>query len=164
MKRTTARFLRGLEQSASEHTLRAYRQNLQTLIAFCADEGVTKPRQITHRLLRGFLVSLNARGLQKSSMARYLAAARAYTRFLVREGIVAKDPAANLRTPTHRRPLPLHLGEDEVSRLIEAAPTARDVPGGLDHRGAEGAGDGDHRRARGVAPRALHGLDRDSDR
>ena len=127
MKRTVTRFLRGLEQSSSEHTLRGYRQNLGTLVSFCAEEGVTKPAQITHRLLRGFLVSLNARGLQKSSMARYLAATRAYTRFLVREGVLATDPAANLRTPTHRRPLPLHLGEDDVARLIDAAPTARDV-------------------------------------
>ena len=37
------------------------------------------------------------------------------------------DPARSLRTPSHRRPLPVHLSEDEVGRLIDAAGNARDA-------------------------------------
>jgi integrase/recombinase XerC len=77
-------------------------------------------------VLRGFLVALNGKGLSRATVARYLAAARSYTRFLAREGILAKDPARALRAPSGRRPLPLHLGEQDVGRLVEAADAPRD--------------------------------------
>jgi integrase/recombinase XerC len=100
--------------------------NLGLFADYCAKEGVLKPAQITHRFLRGFLVELNGRGLARSSVARYVAAVRSFTRFLAREGAIEADPARTLRSPSPRRPLPLHLGEDDVSRLIDAASAPRD--------------------------------------
>ena len=126
MKRWVDRFLRHRRESASEHTLRAYAQNLGVFERFAAGRGVHRPKQITHRFLRGFLVELNGRGLQKSSVARYLAAVRAFVRFLVREGALEEDPALALRTPSHRRPLPVHLSEQETEALLEAAKNPRD--------------------------------------
>jgi integrase/recombinase XerC len=100
--------------------------NLGLFATYCEAEGIRKPAQVTHRFLRGFLVELNGRGLAKSSVARYVAAVRSFTRFLAREGAIESDPARALRSPSPRRPLPLHLGEDEVSRLIDAATGERD--------------------------------------
>ncbi|MHC4547446.1 MAG: site-specific tyrosine recombinase/integron integrase [Planctomycetota bacterium] len=126
MTRWIRRFLARLKETASPHTVRAYRQNLAALAEYCAKHRVTRPRQLTHRVLRGFLVELNGRRLQKATVARYFAAVRSLARFLVREGALDRDPARALRTPSHRRPLPLHLAEEEVGRLIDAAPSARD--------------------------------------
>jgi len=126
MKNWIDRYLKRLRETASPHTLRAYTMNLGLFASYCAAEGVTRPQQVTHRFLRGFLVELNGRGLAKSSVARYVAAVRSFTRFLAREGALDTDPARTLRSPSPRRPLPLHLGEDDVSRLIDAAPTPRD--------------------------------------
>jgi len=121
-----ARFLARRREGVSPHTHRAYKQNLDALVAFCEAQGVTSPRGLTHRLLRAFLAELTGRGLRKATLARYLAAIRSFTRYLAREGVLATDPAQALRTPRHRRPLPLHLGEDDVDRLIAAAGNARD--------------------------------------
>ena len=126
MRRRIERFLRGLAESSSEHTLRAYRQNLGMLAEWCAERGITKPEQLTHRVLRGWLVELKGRGLSRATIARYLAAVRAFTRHLLRNGVLDSDPARALRTPSHRRKLPVHLSEDDVERLIRAAPTGRD--------------------------------------
>ena len=126
MKRWVDRFLASRRESSSEHTLRAYRQNLGVLVEFCRRQSVSDPRRITHRLLRGFLVELNRKGLKRATTARYLAAVRAFVRFLVREGVLADDPSRALRTPAHRRPLPIHLAESEVDALIDATDNARD--------------------------------------
>jgi integrase/recombinase XerC len=126
VKRRIARFLQGLRESASPHTLRAYTQNLEALAAFCAARGITDPQGLDHRILRAWLVDLHGRDLKRSTVARYVAAARAFTRFLVRERVLAQDPAGALRTPRRERPLPLHLGEEEVTRLIDAADAGRD--------------------------------------
>ena len=127
MRRWIRRFLAQRTQSASEHTLRAYAQNLRALENYCKTHDIHDPRQLTHRLLRGFLVVLKERGLQKATMARYLAAVRAFTRFVQQEGALEHDPARALRTPQHRRPLPVHLAESDVERLIDAAQTPRDT-------------------------------------
>jgi integrase/recombinase XerC len=126
MKRWIARFLARLRESSSPHTLRAYEQNLATLAVYCRSRGIRTADQLTHRLLRGFLVELNGRGLKPTTVARYFAAVRSFCRFLVREGVLDQDPARALRTPAQRRTLPLHLAEDEVGRLIDATPDPRD--------------------------------------
>jgi integrase/recombinase XerC len=120
------RYLKRLRESSSPHTLRAYTMNLGLFATYCEAEGVKRPTGITHRFLRGFLVELNGKGLAKSSVARYIAAVRSFTRFLAREGELETDPARTLRSPSPRRPLPLQLGENDVARLIDAAPTPRD--------------------------------------
>jgi integrase/recombinase XerC len=126
VNRHIERFLKRRRESASQHTLRAYRQNLLALADYCRRQGIKHPRELTHRMLRGFLVELNQAGLKKATIARYLAALRALTRFLLLEGVLKSDPALALRTPGHRRPLPIHLSEEEVDRLIDAAPGPRD--------------------------------------
>ena len=127
MRRWTKRFLEHRREGSSEHTLRAYRQNLDALAAFLERQGVTRAGDITHRLVRGFLVELNGRGLKKATRARYLAAVRAFTRFLLQQGVLSSDPASAVRTPAHRRPLPIQLAESEVDALISAAQTPRDT-------------------------------------
>jgi integrase/recombinase XerC len=126
MKRWIARFLARLRESSSPHTLRAYEQNLATLAEYCRSRGVRKASELTHRLLRGFLVDLNERGLKRTTVARYFAAVRSFCRFLVREGVLDTDPARALRTPAARRALPVLLAEEEVGRLIDATPDLRD--------------------------------------
>jgi integrase/recombinase XerC len=119
-------YLARLEETSSPHTLRAYRQNLQAFLEWCDAEGLTDARRITHRHLRGFLVELNRRGVARATVGRYLAAVRSFTRYLLREGVVQRDPGSAVRTPAQRRALPVHLSEEEVDRLIGAADGARD--------------------------------------
>lgn len=119
------RFLDRLTQSSSEHTVRAYRADLGELAAFLKEEELSLAA-LNRRHLRAFLARLKKRGLKASSIARRMAAIRSFFRFLVREGALKTDPSGALRTPRNQRPLPLHLGEDEVARLIDAAQTGRD--------------------------------------
>jgi integrase/recombinase XerC len=120
------RYLARLRETSSPHTLRAYTMNLALFASYCAAEKVKRPQEITHRFLRGFLVELNGKGLARSSVARYIAAVRSFTRFLVREHAIDSDPARALRSPSPRRPLPLHLGENDVAKLIDATENPRD--------------------------------------
>jgi len=126
VKRQIDDYLARLEGTSSPHTVRAYRQNLGSFYDWCASQGVRRGRDLNHRHLRGFLVELNQRGVARSTVGRYLAAIRSFTRHLAREGILERDPGTAVRTPSQRRALPVHLSEDEVGRLIDAARCARD--------------------------------------
>jgi integrase/recombinase XerC len=113
-----------LNENASLHTVRAYESDLGQFLAFVAEasgrrRADLRPEEFDHQQIRAFLADLHRRGNSRSSAARKLAAIRALGRYLRREGVVVGDPAALVGTPRREHRLPAHLGEAEMSRLLE---------------------------------------------
>jgi integrase/recombinase XerC len=109
------------ERNVSPHTLAAYRLDLEQLAAFVAREtgAAAGVGDVDHLLLRRYLALLGKRA-KKSSVGRKLAAIRSFFRFLVRQGVVAKNPAELIATPKKENRLPFHLDIDQVTTLVEA--------------------------------------------
>jgi integrase/recombinase XerC len=109
------------ERNVSPHTLAAYRRDLEQLTVFVAGEtgGAAGVGDVDHLLLRRYLALLGKRA-KKSSIGRKLAAIRSFFRFLVRHGVVAKNPAELISTPKKENRLPFHLDIDQVTTLVEA--------------------------------------------
>lgn len=109
------------ERNVSPHTLAAYRSDLAQLLAFVTREkGENASAQdVDHLLLRRYLAGL-AKNAKKSSIGRKLAAIRSFFRFLLRRGIVAKNPAELIATPKKEQRLPFHLDIDQATSLMEA--------------------------------------------
>ena len=126
MQRQLGQFLRYLdvERGASEHTIKAYREDLTALAEYLEDEdgSTPPPESITTVELRGFLSALHDAGFAKSSIARRLASVRSFFRFAQREGWVASNPAKPLRNPRKAHKLPHFLSTDEIGRLLAAPP------------------------------------------
>ena len=120
-------FLAGLEheRSASEHTLRAYRRELTDFACFL-EQTAELPgiSAMTHKHVQEFLVLLYDRGLAKASVARALAAIRAWCRWLAREGRLAHNPAALVSTPRLPRRLPHVPTSDELMTAMDSSAAA----------------------------------------
>ena len=114
-----------LEQGTSPLTLEAYRRDVERFVEYARVKGSTTPTDVTSRLLREFVYHLKDLGLSPSSIRRNVSAVRTYFRFLMSDGIVARDPSERLETPKRWRTLPDVLTVDEISRLL-AAPTLDD--------------------------------------
>lgn len=127
-------FLRVLsaERNLSEHTIRAYRSDLEGLVDFLARMGLSEPAAVDHLALRRWLAQLQLRGYARRSIARRAAACRSLFGWLVQRGLVAASPAAALATPKLERRLPAILTPGEVDALIESPP--EDEPVGLRDR------------------------------
>ena len=126
MKEQLTEFLEHLRlnENASDHTVRAYESDLTQLISFTAKEVGRKrydltPDDLTQLTIRGFLGDLQKRGISKASAARKLAAIRTFARYLRREGVIDDDPSTLVGTPKREQRLPAHLGEAEMTRLLE---------------------------------------------
>ena len=118
-------------RGASEHTLRAYRTDLDEWLAFFEERELTDPREVTPKVVRAFLAHLGRRSLSKRSMQRKLSAGRSFFKHLLREGLIDAHPAAGLRpmrTGTH---LPTYLQLSEIEALL-AAPDVSTPPGRRD--------------------------------
>jgi len=110
-------FLRHLgECNASPHTIKAYRRDL-SLFAIYA--GSREWKHIDHIAVRGFLSQLYSNGLEKTSVARALAAVRSLYRWLAREGVVEQNPAKLVATPRLPKKLPRVPTIEEMNSVID---------------------------------------------
>jgi integrase/recombinase XerC len=132
MQRQISQFLQYLraERGASEHTIKGYREDLEALADYLADEGGNAPaaETLTTVELRGFLSALHEAGYAKASISRRLASVRSFFRFGQRDGWADANPAAALRNPRKSHKLPHFLTTDEIGNLL-AAPGTGDSQG-----------------------------------
>ncbi|XGX80822.1 Tyrosine recombinase XerD [Terrabacter sp. BE26] len=122
-----------VEKGASENTLKSYARDLRAYCAFLAECGVEDAGGVTEAQVSDFLASLRERGLAASSAARTLVAVRGFHRFLALEGLVPRDPAANVTPPKPPARLPKAIPVEAVERLL-AASAVGDTPESLRDR------------------------------
>ena len=110
-------FLQALRQrNASVHTIKAYTGDLAEFSAYI---GPRAWKQIDHVTIRGFLSRLYERGLDKTSVARALAAVRSLYRGLAQEGVVEQNPAALVSTPKLAKKLPRVPTIEEMNVVLD---------------------------------------------
>ena len=117
------------ERNASPHTLRNYASDLHQFRDFLKHSLATDEVDIAAvdaLQVRAYLASLFQDRKQKASIARKLAAIRAFFKFLVRDGLVQNNPAEFVATPKLAKKLPSIMTEEETNNLLdriaEAAP------------------------------------------
>jgi integrase/recombinase XerC len=110
------------ERNASPHTVRNYRSDLLQFRNFLAQglpEGAVSLKSIDALRIRGFLAFLYEKEKKKTSIARKLAAVRAFFKFLGRERTLAENPAASVSTPKLARTLPRIMSEEEMNNFLD---------------------------------------------
>ena len=116
------RFL-AVERTASNETIRAYGSDLQQFAAHLRRSETARrawsPDDVDPFIIRGYLAWLDRHREKKSSVARKLSCLRSFYRYLVREGRVARNPAAEVRSPKQPKPLPRVLTKDDANALME---------------------------------------------
>ena len=106
-----------VEKNYSEHTLRSYHSDLVGLSSFLDGKS---PSEINYMDLRRFLAELKQNGSAKRTVVRKLGAIRSFFRFLVKENIIASNPANSLFTPKLDKVLPKFLDITQTANLINA--------------------------------------------
>lgn len=124
------------ERRASARTVSTYLRDLHAFEAYAEEHKLPlDARRLKVVVLRGFLATL-FEGNGSATIARKIAALRAFYRFLVRRGLATENPAASLKSPKVRRPLPGFLTVDDAFRVVEAPAEDRARPGPLRLRDA----------------------------
>ncbi|MDO8879811.1 MAG: site-specific tyrosine recombinase [Coriobacteriia bacterium] len=120
-----------VERGLSERTIAAYASDLAGLAEWLSRAEV-HVLDADHRVLRRYLADLDRAKYARRTIARRLAAARSFYRYLVMRGYSAASPVAILSTPKVPRYLPTVAGTELLTRLLDAPDAA--TPQGLRDR------------------------------
>ena len=66
-------------------------------------------------------------GLSPRSTGRAISAARGFYRYLLLDGLITRDPLADISSPQTAQTLPRYLSEADVERLLETPDTTTDI-------------------------------------
>jgi integrase/recombinase XerC len=108
------------ERRLAALTVKDYRQDLVALADWCERHEIADWRGLDAATLTRFLADEHRRGLAATTLARRLAAVRAFARWGLKLGVFERDPTLGVRAPKPGRRLPATLDVDETTRLIEA--------------------------------------------
>lgn len=111
------RSVRGL----SPHTVRAYRGDVSALLTYLLDSGRDDLAALDLTVLRGWLAAQHRDGCRRSTLARRAAAARAFTAWATKAGLLGSDPGSRLVAPRPQRVLPSVLHPEQVAMALGAA-------------------------------------------
>jgi len=122
MKAAIAKYLEYLQsvKNSSPHTVLNYRRDLEQFLVYLSPPGVRPPglAGVTHPLIREFVAHLHDQGLQKSSIARKLAALRSFFKYCVREGQLKENPARLVPTPKLPKRIPSVLSAEDMNGFL----------------------------------------------
>jgi integrase/recombinase XerC len=109
------------EKRYSPHTVSAYQSDLDQFIHFLNHPGQTiaHPSEITHYQIRNWIVELMGEGLTARSINRKIATLRKYFKFMVREGLIAINPASKIIAPKIPKNLPVIVEDTKLTRMLD---------------------------------------------
>jgi integrase/recombinase XerC len=107
-------------KNSSPHTISNYGKDLRQFVDFLTPPGVALPAltAITHGIIREFVAHLHDQGLEKTSIARKLAALRSFFKYCVREGKLKESPARLVPTPKLPKRIPSIISAEEMNGFL----------------------------------------------
>ncbi len=122
MQQAIAKFLTYLRsvKNSSPHTILNYGKDLDQFVAYLTPPESEPPvfASVDHKVIREFVAHLHDQGLEKSSVARKLAALRSFFKYCVREGMLKDNPARLVPTPKLPKRIPSVLSAEEMNGFL----------------------------------------------
>jgi site-specific recombinase XerD len=110
-------------RGAASRTRHAYAADLRQFATWASCRQV-EPAAVTHRVLRHYAAALSERRSAPATVARKLAALRAFFASMREHGDIAANPADLLSAPKRAQELPSVLAPDAISRLLDRIPAS----------------------------------------
>jgi integrase/recombinase XerC len=156
MKPTIQKYIEYMRsvRNSSPHTLVNYGNDLQQFVTFLTPPGTETPKlsQVNHHMIREYVAHLHDTGLEKSSIARKLAALRSFFKYCVREGRLNENPARLVATPKLPKRVPAVLSAEEMNGFLNQLSPSGKVAGHGDRRKTQRDKSGAAVKRLGISP------------
>ena len=109
------------ELNLSACTVSAYKSDLYQFVQFLSPDDATRfdAASVTTNDMRAWMAQLGHNGCGPRSIRRKMQAARAFYKFLMKRGITATNPAADIELAKFKTPLPSYLRPEKLDELLD---------------------------------------------
>jgi integrase/recombinase XerC len=116
------------EKRYADHTLRAYKNDLEQFHAFCHQNDYGG-MDLHFRTIRSWVVSLMDAGYSPRSVHRKLTSLQSYCRYMIRIGELDANPMDKVLKPKLSKRVPSFVEEDRMDRLLDTYDFGDDFEG-----------------------------------
>ncbi len=106
------------EKRMSQNTKEAYQRDVKHFAQFVLERGLERPEDSSNADVVAYLMRLKQEGKAKATVNRKLASIRTWFQFLIKEGVIEKNPASDIRSPKIERKNIAYLSPEEVETLM----------------------------------------------
>jgi integrase/recombinase XerC len=103
------------EKNYSEHTVRAYRRDIEMFVEFLNDENIA---EVDSNAISYYISFLLKYGLDTTSVARKLSSIKSFFKGLKKMGLVSDNPADVIKTPKKKKRFPAFLTYEQVEDCL----------------------------------------------
>lgn len=106
------------EKRCSPHTVRAYKNDMEDFFVFIDSMyGISEIDQITHVMIRSWIVSLMDNGISSRSINRKISTLKRYYRFQLQNKILLHNPMQKIVSPQLSKRLPEFISETDIKLI-----------------------------------------------
>lgn len=116
------------DKHSSENTVLSYIRDLRGFTEFMRVCGVSDALMVNYTNVMSYIYELQSKKKAGATVSRNIASIRAFYNYLIRQGAITDNPAANLELPKIEKKMPGILTLDKVEQLLEQ-------PQGVDPKG-----------------------------
>jgi len=106
-------------KKTSANTEISYQRDLKKMAEFLKERGIRNYKDVKELELEGYISYMEREKFASSSISRSVASMRAFFQYLWKEGVIAEDPADNLKPPKVEKRTPEILTIEEVDKLLQ---------------------------------------------
>ena len=106
-------------KKTSANTEISYQRDLKKMAEFLKERGIRNYKDVKELELEGYISYMEREKFASSSISRSVASMRAFFQYLWKEGVIAEDPADNLKPPKVEKSAPEILTIEEVDKLLQ---------------------------------------------
>jgi integrase/recombinase XerC len=109
------------ERNYSDKTIDEYGRDIVQFRNFLQERGCEEfePSVVEADDVREWIVSLMDGGFSLSSVNRKLSSLRSFYKYLLKQGVVTKDPLRKITSPKKKKPLPVFIKESDMDKLLD---------------------------------------------
>lgn len=110
-----------IEKNRSENTLRSYQTDLELLLEFLTNKGVSDWNESTSDLIKEWIIDLKRKQISNTTITRRISSVKVFFGFLIKRNLIETNPTLKLISPKLNKVLPNVLGQKQAEQLLTQA-------------------------------------------
>ena len=105
-------------KKTSANTEISYQRDLRKLEQYLEQQGVDRADQMTATNLNSYILYMEKNGFAPSTVSRSIASIKAFSHYLLVQGVLKEDISQTLKSPRIEKKMPEILSIEEIDRLL----------------------------------------------